>query len=63
MIKESLVHVNSLQSYFFSYIYWQDNTVTHALVRRATFSSPLLIWMEDVPLDCFSFVMVDLLVD
>ena len=63
LIKESLVHVNSLQSYFFSYIYWQGNTVASALVRRATFSSPLLIWMEDVLSDCFSSVMVDLPVD
>jgi len=63
LIKDSLVHVNSLQSSFFSHIYRQSNIVAHALVRRATFSSPLLIWMKNVPFDCFSFVTIDLSVD
>ena len=38
LIKDTLVHVNSLQSYAFSYVYRQGNVIAHALVRRAKHS-------------------------
>ena len=38
----------------------QYNKVAHSLARRAIFSSPLSVWMEDVPPNLLTVIQVDL---
>ena len=39
----------------------QGNTVADALAKRARLSSPLLVWMESVPLDLYNYYLSDFL--
>ena len=48
--------------HFFSHVKRQGNYVVYAFAQRARLSFPLLVWMEDVPLDVFQFVFKDFLV-
>ncbi|XP_030970877.1 uncharacterized protein LOC115991308 [Quercus lobata] len=48
-----------LQIKSFSYVRRQGNSVVHALTQRARFSFPVLVWMENVPLDILRFVSSD----
>ena len=54
-----------LASYFsdlkFSHVSRSYNKVAHSLVRWAPLSSPLSVWMEDIPLDVEPVYMADLL--
>ena len=54
-----------LASYFsdlkFSHVSRFYNKAAHSLARRAPLSSPLSVWMEDIPLDVEPVFMVDLL--
>ena len=45
----------------FSHVSCSCNKVAHSLVRRAPLSSPLSVWMEDVPPDIEPVYMADLL--
>ena len=49
-----------LQTKSFSYVRRQDNSVVHALAQRTRFYFPVLVWIEDVPLDILCFVSSDL---
>ena len=60
LIKDILSYANSLQSSSFSHVCWQGNAVVHSLAQRAGLSFPLQIWMEFVPPDITSFVLLDL---
>ncbi|KAK9985036.1 hypothetical protein SO802_034561 [Lithocarpus litseifolius] len=48
------------QTYTFSHVRRQINSVAHALARRAKNSSPLFVWMESVPSDISYIVYVDI---
>ena len=54
-----------LASYFsdlkFSHVSHSYNKVAHSLVRWAPLSSPLSVWMEDIPPDVEPVYMADLL--
>ena len=59
LIQDTLVYVNSLQSFSFSHIYRQGNCVADALAKKARYCSSLTVWMEFVPLDICSLVLAD----
>ena len=59
LVRDTLVIVNSFSSFSFSHIVRQGNIVAHALAQRACSSFPLLVWMEDVPMDIESIVLAD----
>ena len=43
LIQDTLVYVNSLQSFSFSHIYKQGNSVADALAKKARFGSSLTV--------------------
>ena len=53
IIHDILLFSHSFQSFSFSYVCRQDNALADALAKRARLSSPLLVWMESVPLDLY----------
>lgn len=59
LIQDTLVYVNSLQSFSFSHIYRQGNFVADALAKKARFGSSLTVWMESIPPDICTFVLAD----
>ena len=59
LVRDTLCCVNSFRSFFFSHIARQGNTIAHALAQRARLSFPLLVWIEDVPFDIDSLVILD----
>ena len=60
LLKDTMFYVNSLRSYSFSHTYRNGNSVTDALAKNARFSSDLTVWMEYVPPNINSFVLVDM---
>lgn len=62
IVKDVMSISGLLQTRSFSYVRRQGNTMANAFVQRARLSFPLLVWMEDVPLDIYHYVSVDLLV-
>ena len=59
LIQDTLVYVNSLQSFSFSHVYRQGNSVADALAKKARFGSFLTVWMEFVVLDICTNVLAD----
>ena len=59
LIQDTMVYINSLQSFSFSHIYRQGNSVADALAKKAKFGSSLTIWMESVSPDICTFVSAD----
>ena len=59
IIQDILLFVSSLQSFSFSHVCRQGNALADALVKRAKFSCPLLVWMESVPLDLYNCYLSD----
>ena len=59
LIKGMLVYVNSLESYSFSHIYRQGNSVADALAKKAKFVSSLTVWMESVTLNMYTLGLAD----
>ena len=59
LVRDTLVIVNSFSSFSFSCIVRQGNAVAHVLTQKTRLSFPLLIWMEDVPLDIEYIVLAD----
>ncbi|KAL0008403.1 hypothetical protein SO802_009905 [Lithocarpus litseifolius] len=57
--EDTMVYVNSLQSFSFSQIYRQGNSVADALAKKARFGSSLTIWMEFVPPDICTLISAD----
>ena len=56
LVKDTKFIASSLQTHSFSHVSRQDNVVAHALVQRARFSFPLLVWMEYVLPNILYFV-------
>lgn len=59
-VKDIMSIAGSLRTFSFSHIRRQGNCVAHALAKRASFSFPLLVWMEHVPPDVYPFAISDL---
>ena len=59
IVKDFRSIASSLGTFLLSHTRRQGNNVAHALVRRAHFSFPLLVWMEDVPPKILHFVIDD----
>ena len=59
LIMDILSLVNSFQSVSFSHSYRQGNAAANALAKRARFSFPLLVWMENVPSNVVQVVSAD----
>ena len=59
LVRDTLFHVNSFQSFSFAHTIGQGNTMAHALTQRARLFSLLLVWMEFVPYDVDTFVLAD----
>ncbi|XP_050266844.1 uncharacterized protein LOC126710411 [Quercus robur] len=59
-VKDIMSISGSLRTLSFSHTRRQSNCVAHALVKRARFSFPLLVWMEHVPPDVIPAVLSDL---
>ena len=60
LLKDTMSYVSSLQSFSFSHVGRHSNSVAHALAKRARLSFPIVVWMESVPPDINSFVMLDI---
>ncbi|XP_050248727.1 uncharacterized protein LOC126695980 [Quercus robur] len=60
LLKDTMFYVNSLRRYGFSHNYRNGNSVADALAKKAIFSFDSTIWMEYVPPDINSFVLVDI---
>jgi len=60
LLKDTMSYVSSLQSFSFSHVGRHRNSVAHALAQRVRLSFPIVVWMESVPLDINSFVMLDI---
>jgi len=59
LIHDTLAFVEALESYTFSYVLRQGNSVADALAKKAKFGSSLTIWMKSVPSDISPYVMSD----
>ena len=59
LVRDTLILITSLQSFYLSHIVRQGNVVAHALIQKAKLSFPLLVWMESVLLDMDDFVSMD----
>ena len=59
LVRDTLFHINSFQSFSFSHTVRHGNVVAHALAQRARYSFPLFVWMESVLSDVDSFVLAD----
>ena len=59
LVKDTTSIVGFLVCHLFSYIRQQSNVVAHTLVRRVRHSSPLLVQMESISLNIFSYVISD----
>ena len=56
---EILLFSCSFQSFSFSHVCRQGNALADTLAERARFSSPLLVWMESIPLDLYNCYLSD----
>ena len=59
LFKDTLFYVNSLRSFSFSHSYRQGNSVVDTLVKKARFSSDLIVWMESVAPYINTFVLAN----
>ena len=59
LVKDFRSIASSLGTFSLSHTRRQGNNVAHALARRALFSFPLLVWMEDVPPNILHYVLKD----
>lgn len=58
-VKDTLSYANSLQSFSFSHIFRQGNSLTYVLAKRVRFSFPIFAWKESVPVDIHDFLVAD----
>ena len=49
LVRDTLILITSLQSFYLSHIIRQGNVVAHALIQKAKLSFPLLVWMKFAP--------------
>ena len=61
LVRDTLSYVNSLPSFSFSYIFWQDNVLIHALAKRVRIYFPLFIWMKSISPNLHDYYVIDLL--
>lgn len=59
--QDTLSYANSLPSFSFSHIFWQNNALTHVLVKRVRISFPVFFWMESVSPNLHDYYVMDLL--
>ena len=59
IIQDILLFASSLQSFSFSHVHRQGNTLVDALAKKTKFSCPLLVWMESVPPDLYNCYLLD----
>ena len=59
IIHDILLFSHSFQSFSFSHVYRQGNTLVDALAKRARLSSLLLVLMESVPPDLYNYYLSD----
>ena len=59
IIHDILLFVNSFQSFSFSHVCRQGNTLTDALAKRARLSYPFMVWKESVPPDLYNCYLSD----
>lgn len=61
LVRDTLSYVNSLPSFSFSHIFWQDNALIHALAKIVRIYFPLFIWMESISPNLHDYYVIDLL--
>lgn len=59
LVKDFMSIVGSLRTFSFSLTRRQGYNVAYALVRGASFSFPLQVWMEDVPPNILLYFVED----
>ena len=59
IINDILLFVNSFQSFSFSHVCWQGNTLADALAKRARLSCPFMVWKDSVPPDLYNCYLSD----
>ena len=59
IINDILLFVNSFQSFSFSHVCRQGNTLADALAKRVRLSCPFMVWKESVPLDLYNCYLSD----
>ena len=59
IIHDILLFASSFQSFSFSHVCRQGNTLADALAKRARLSSLLLVWIEFIPLDLYNCYLSD----
>ncbi|KAL0016359.1 hypothetical protein SO802_003428 [Lithocarpus litseifolius] len=57
--RDTLLYAKSLQNFSFSHTYRQSNCVADALAKKARYHSSLTVWMESVPPNISSLVIID----
>ena len=60
LFKDTMFYVNSLRSSSFSHTYRKGSFVADALVKKARFSSDLIVWMESVLPDVNTFELANM---
>ncbi|KAK7839398.1 hypothetical protein CFP56_018063 [Quercus suber] len=59
IFQDILLFASSLQSFSFSHVCRQGNTLANALAKITRLSCPLLVWMEFVPPDLYNYYLSD----
>ena len=59
IIHDILLFSRSFPSFSFAHVCRQGNALADVLAKRVRLSSPLLVWMESVPLDLYNCYLLD----